>query len=586
MPSAERRNDVIEVQADFHENQLVSLIPGARHQKTHIWHIPLTWAACITLRSVFGPSLDIGPELTKWSWDEYTSRIKPALDLREAVELPPDSLLATKLDDIESGGSGLHLNTYQRADVAFLVTARRALLANPPGLGKTAAGIRTVQVLQSLGEDPLPVLVICPNSLKITVWLEEIRKWAPEYSATVIDGSATKRRKQIAERSDFTIINWESLRLHSRLARYGNIALTDDDRKIKELNSAGFRTVIMDEAHRLSHPRDSKQARAAWALAHDAEFRYALTGTPVADHVGDLWGLLHGILPESFSAKTKYLDRFAEITYNYFGGMEITSLKSENEKEFRQITDPVWRRIPKEVALPMLPPKLPVQYRLTPMNPSQSKLYKQMQEEALAEMEDGQVVSAFGHLPRMTRLLQFASASAVINEDGKVRLSKPSCKVDNLVEILDEMGDNPIVVAAVSRQLIELASSRLHELKIPHGLITGAQSGDERANAVRDFQAGKTRAVLLTLGAGSEGITLTAADTIVFMQRSFRVLENEQTESRVYRIGSEEHQCIRIIHQVTPNTIEEKIKNTLESKENKIEEILRDREAIIKLLKE
>lgn len=586
MPLAELDGSIIRVKSEYHERQLMREISGARYDKdTSTWTIPLTWASCIVMRGVFGTLLTVGPELTKWAWEEHKLRIGPALELREAMKLPPDSRLATALNSIENESGGvLKLNPYQRADVAFMVTARKCLLANPPGLGKTAVGIRTIQALNSIGEDPFPVIVICPNSLKITVWAEEIKKWAPGYTVSVIDGPATRRRKQLAEKTHFYVINWESVRLHSRLARYGTIAMSDADKAPKELNELQPRTVIMDEAHRLAHPRDSKQARAAWAVAHQAEFRYALTGTPVADHVGDLWGLLHGIDPFSFAAKTKYLDRYALVSLNLFGGMEVEGLNPATEEEFRSITNPYWRRVPKEVALPMLPPKLPTQYRLTPMTPSQAKLYRQMEEEAFAQVESGELITAVGHLPMLTRLLQFAAASAGVDMDGHVKLSTPSAKVDDLLELLEELGDDPLVVAAVSRQLIELAAAKLVERKISHGLITGAQSVEERAQAVRQFQEGRLRVILLTLGAGSEGITLTRADTILFMQRSFRVIENEQAEARVHRIGSEGHEYIRVIEQITPGTVEENKRSLLAGKESRIEEIIRDKDTLRRLL--
>lgn len=584
MPTAERQGDQIVVTAGFHQRDIMAQLPGARHQGSNVWHVPLSWAACLTLRGLFNGELDVGPALNYWSWEEFNDRISPALDLREAVELPPASDLAKHLDFIEGDGSDYKLNAYQRADAAFLVTTQQSLLANEPGLGKTPVSIRVIQLLQLLYKDALPALVICPNSLKITVWQQEFKKWAPELSFTVIDGSAAQRRKQLTSGTDIHVINWESVRLHSRLAKYGMVALTEEDRKLKELNKAGFRTVIMDEAHRLAHPKDSKQCRAAWAVAHGARYRFALTGTPVADHAGDLWGLLHALRPESFAAKTKYLDRYANVTLNLWGGMEVVGLDPANEDEFRKITDPLWRRIPKKVALPYLPEKLPTQYRLTPMTPQQARMYRQMEEEMITQLEDGEVLSAPGQLAKLTRLIQFASASAKIGEDGGVELTTPSSKVSDLMELLDEMGDEPLVVAAVSRKLIELAAARLRDAHTPIGMVTGAQSVGERADAVSQFQDGRLRVMLLTLGAGSEGITLTRASTILFMQRSFRPLENEQAEGRVHRIGSEVHGCIRVIEQLTPGTVEERKLALLKGKEGRIEEIIRDKDALRRLL--
>jgi len=153
-----------------------------------------------------------------------------------------------------------------------------------------------------------------------------------------------------------------------------------------------------------------------------------------------------------------------------------------------------------------------------------------------------------------------------------------------MVELLDEMGEEPLVVAAVSRQLIELAAERLAKLKIPHGLITGAQGSALRAQAVDDFQDGKTRVMLMTIGAGAEGITLTRADTMLFLQRDWSEIKNAQSEDRVHRIGSEIHSCVRIIDQITPGTVEERKVELLKVKQGRMEELVRDEQSLLKLL--
>jgi SNF2 family DNA or RNA helicase len=166
-----------------------------------------------------------------------------------------------------------------------------------------------------------------------------------------------------------------------------------------------------------------------------------------------------------------------------------------------------------------------------------------------------------------------------------LRLTAPSAKVDDLVDLLEEMGpDEPLVVAAVSRQLIELAAERLKKLKIPFGLITGAQSQFERDQAVQLFQKGAIRVVMLTLGAGAEGITLTRSRTMLFMQTSYSEVQNAQARDRVHRIGSERHDAIRIIEQITPGTIEERRRELLATKQMRMEEVVRDRETLARLL--
>ena len=108
MPVAEILDGKIAVRTQYHERHLVQQIPGARYNKdAGYWTVPLSWATCITLRGVFGSDLATGTELTKWSWKVYNNRIKPAMDLRSAMELSPDDPVARAIDRVERRVEGL-----------------------------------------------------------------------------------------------------------------------------------------------------------------------------------------------------------------------------------------------------------------------------------------------------------------------------------------------------------------------------------------------------------------------------------------------------------------------------------------------
>lgn len=593
MPYAELDNDsgLIVVKTAYADRYLIRQCPGAAwHDETQRWRVPVSWAACITLRGLFGWDLEVGPLLEAWAVGEHGTRVAPATLLRDKLaidaELGSNQDVAEITEEIDKAETetGQHLFAFQRVDVPFMVINRRAILANPMGCGKTASAIRTLQVLSMRDESPFPALVVCPNTVKET-WAGELAKFAPEIRAQVIGGSMGKRRKQFEADADLWIINWEALRGHSRLAGYGAMALTDEEKRPKELNEMGFRTVIADEAHRAKDAH-SKQTRAMWAVMRDAEFRFLMTGTPVVSNVGDLWALLHAIEPRAFPAKTRYLDRWARVELGFFGGSEILGLRPDTAAEFYKITDPLIRRIPKAAALPQLPPKLPVTYRYTEMTPQQARLYRQMELDMISTVENayaaGEMLSAPNAISQLTRLLQFASASARLDEDGHVHLALPSAKVEDLVELLDEMGDEPLVVAAVSRQLIELAAARLDRAKVTYGLITGAVSTEDRQAYITAFQAGKLRVMLLTIDAGGTGITLTRASTIVFLQRHWAKHLNDQCEDRLHRIG--QNQPVQVIDMITPGTVEWRKLQVLSEKEGRIEEVLRDRDTLAKLL--
>lgn len=591
---AELDGQEIWVKCNFAENKLVSQVPGMKfHKGKDMWHIPATWAACLTMRSVYGPTLELGPRLIEWG--------KGQAQRESGLHA-----LGESMDGIE-GILDPRLFGYQRAGVEYMSNARHAILGDEPGLGKTAQTISTLKLLHEAGEEVFPVLVVCPNSLKKN-WEKEFAIWWPEYSQgiSVIDGSAVARRKQLSGDEQVSVINWEAVRLHSSVAGYGSIRLKacakcggledprpDEEYKAavpeakcekhaRELNKKGFKTVIVDEAHRGKEP-NAKQTRAVWSVMQSAEFRFMLTGTPIEEHIGDIWSLLHAIDPDAFPVRSKFLDMFAETKLNFFGGFEILGLNPQRAEVFHRILASYMRRTPKKLALPQLPEKLPIQYRYVQLKPAQAKQYKQMKDGMLTLLDGDIPLTADSAVTQFARLRQFASATGSYDEKtGKIKLVDPSSKIDDLIELMQDEG-KPIVVAAESRQLLELAGKRLEAEKYKVGYITGAQTIDEREVAVRDFQQGKLDAVLVN-GAGAEGITLTRADTLVFIERFGSNTKNKQMEDRIHRIGAEVHDAIRIICIVAENTIETNREYNLWVKEERAEEVVQDKERIRRML--
>lgn len=580
----------IVINAEWRLKELCKSLPGASWDtKTSVWRIPLSWAGCLALRSTFRDSLVIGEGLAAWAATEKLTRIDPSNALRD-------------VDISEVGDQDLF--PHQRAGVEFLATAKRALLADEPGLGKTAQAIRALKKMHDNGEQVFPALVICPNTLKKN-WEREFDRWWPGVNVTVINGSATKRRAQFDQQSDVIVINWESLRTHSRLSSYGSIALArcidckGHDSRItparcevhtRELNEIDFKAVIADEIHRSKDPK-SKQTRALWAATGDANIRYALTGTPIANNVIDLWPILHWLEPKEWPSKTKWIDRMIDTMINAFGGMMVLGVKAHMEDEFYAAINPRMRRMLKSRVLPWLPEVI-TERRDVEMGAKQAKAYKQMLEHMITLLESGDSLIASNPLTQTLRLLQFASSYADVSVDEtgkeKVTLSDPSCKVDALMDDIKngDFGEDSVAVCAVSRQLIEILSARLTKEGIEHGLITGAQDQDERQKSIDDFQSGKTKWILFTAQAGGVGVTLTTARRLVMLQRPWSLVDYKQALDRVHRIGSEIHDCVIITDYVTEGTVEERVIQALDTKSDNFEQIVRDKEQLLKMLKE
>ncbi len=584
--------NAIIINAEWRYKELCKSLPGAKWDtKEQHWHVPVSWASCLALRSTFKTDLVIGPRLTDWATNELTNRITPANTLRDLETL----------EDL----SNTDLFPHQRAGVAFLKAARRALLADEPGLGKTAQAIRALKALQDSGDQVFPALIVCPNTLKKN-WKREFAKWWPDVDVQVIKGSATQRRKQFEQPSQVFVINWESLRAHSRLAGYGSVALSrcqdcgGHDEKIsenrcevhpRELNQIDFKAVIADEIHRSKEPK-SKQTRALWAATGDADFRFALTGTPIANDVLDLWSILHWLSPDEWPSKTRWVDRMVNTMLNAFGGMMVLGVKPHMEQEFYAAINPRMRRMLKKKVLPWLP-EMMFERRDIEMSTKQKKAYEQMRDMMIAELENGEALTAPSALTQTIRLLQFASSYAemsVNEETGEARvvLAEPSCKVDALMDDIKsgDFGNDSVAVCAVSRQLIELLSAELTKEKIEHGLITGAQNEDERQQAIDDFQSGKIKWILFTAQAGGVGVTLTAARRLVMLQRPWSLVDHRQALDRVHRIGSEIHDSVIITDYVTEGSIEERVIQVLETKADNFEQIVRDKDKLLSLLKD
>ena len=349
--------------------------------------------------------------------------------------------------------------------------------------------------------------------------------------------------------------------------------------------------MIADEIHRSKDPK-SKQSRALWSASGNAEIRFALTGTPIANNVVDLWSILHWISPKDWPSKTKWIDRMVDVMLNAFGGMMVLGVKPQMQDEFYKSVNPYMRRMLKKVVLPNLPPVLK-ERRDVEMSTKQKKAYEQMRDLMISELESGDTLAAPSVLTQTIRLLQFASSYATIavNEttgEPRAVLDAPSCKIDALMDDIEngDFGDDAVAVSAVSKQLINLLSAELTKKKIAHGLITGDQDEDERQKAIDDFQSGAIKWILFTAQAGGVGITLTAARRLIMLQRPWSLVDYKQVLDRVHRIGSEIHDSIVITDYVTEGTIEERVIQVLETKADNFEQIVRDKDQLLKLLQD
>lgn len=577
MVAVEVQGDRIRVDGPWSVKDMIKQVPGARWEafgedKDKCWTVPLTWAACKQLRGIFGKDLVMGPDLRQWGFDHANGVIAPLMEMRaqQSPMFPEHKLY-------QPGGAYGSLYPFQQAGLDWLRGAKKALLTDEMGTGKTIQALSTLRAVVGAQE---PCLIICPNSMKGT-WAKEAAKWYPGCTPYVIAGSAAQRKKLFAQAAEdstaLVIINFESVRLHSSTAGFGSIALarcaecggaknttvTASKCEVhdKELNSIPFAAVVVDEAHRIKDGQ-AKQTRAIWSVGQNpaTHVRLAMTGTPVANDASDLWAIMHFVDPVEYPTKSKFVDRYCATYFNKWGALEVGGLNPATKDELFSFLHPRMRRTEKKDVLTQLPPKV-FGTRYVEMSPKQAKSYEQMADGLVTRLDDGTLMVAPNNLAVNTRLLQFSSAymeSQGEDKDGNTiyKMCEPCPKLDVMEEVLEELGERPLVVAAVHKQLIDLAEARLIKAGIPYGKITGDVPQWERDLFVQQFQEGKLRVMLLTMQAGGVGITLTAADTMLRLQCSWSMVDNTQVVDRIHRIGSEKHQQVTIIDVVTAGTIE------------------------------
>jgi len=549
------------------DTALCKQVPGMRAGKLDVqrgdveWTCPASLFHAVVLRSVFRDRLVYGPDVEQWG---HIQR------LREESRLSDKAAPLLGLDD--------RLRPFQRIGVTWLATGD-SILADDMGLGKTVQALVALETLPNLHCQD--ALVVTTNSMKFK-WAEEAIIWAPSWPAVVIDGSADKRRKLIADAPKGTlfVVNWESLRTHSRLAGYGSIALSPAEKQEKDLNLRDIAVVIADEAHKAKDPK-AQQTRALWALAQPADYVWALTGTPVANTPNDLWSLLHLMDPVVWASRSAFQDRYV-YGYQADWGFEPIGWNVAHKDELFRFVDQYMLRRSKTEVLTELPAKT-YETRVIDLTPKQAKAYKEMRKEMMANI-DGELLTVDNALVKLLRLSQIASATPVLKDGDVVALEDPSNKVQALLDILDEGdGTEPVVVFAASRKLIDLVEQHLDKKKVTSVRITGSEGSELRALHVRQFQEGAVRVALCTFGAGSEGITLTRASTAIFLQRPWSLVQSRQAEDRIHRIGQDADKVL-IIDLVSKGTVDAKVHEALVVKGEHLESVVRDRDRLAAML--
>ena len=398
---------------------------------------------------------------------------------------------------------------HQKTTAGFLTMNKRAFCFNEQGTGKTASAIWASDYL--LQQKLITrVLVICPLSIMDSAWRDDLFTFATHRTVSVAHGAAAKRKKIIEEGSEYVIIN------------YDGVAIVAD-----EIKKGGFDLVIVDEA---THYKNAQTTR--WKtlnkLINEDTWLWMMTGTPAAQAPTDAYGLAKMVNPRSVprffgSFKDQVMHRVSQFTWR--------PKPDATEVVFKALQPAV--RFTKEECLD-LPPMVYVK-REVELTRQQKKYYKQLKDKLVMEIT-GAEVTAMNAAVSLNKLLQI-SAGAVYTDDGSTLEFDIKHRYKVLREVIDESSQK-ILVFVPFKQVIDILTDKLRSEGITTEVIRGDVSAPQRTQIFRTFQTTPNpRVLVIQPQAAAHGVTLTAANTVVWWGPTSSLETYEQANARVHRSG-------------------------------------------------
>lgn len=505
----------------------------------------------------------------------------PEAALTQTAQAEADRLAATRVTwgDTVRYAPPEHLKSYpwQVQAQAQYPRTRKLRLGDDPGTGKTPSAVLAVTEAMAQGLEG-PVLVVTPAGV-VTSFLETFHTWAPHLKAHRYAGP--KRPKLLTELEPTEDPEWGLV---------WPVLVTSYDLASRDVNTRLLKhdwgSLVLDEHHLIKNPK-SARSKAARKLAEKSAGVIVMSGTPITHHPGDLWPALYCVEPSAWPSQARYKDRYLDTVPADYGEI-VAGFLPHRREEFELTMLGTQRRVAKADALPWLPPKV-YQVREVELPAEWMKHYKAMEEELVAALPDNdEPLNAFSVLAQLSFLQALSKApcdvrtTESVNEDGEVvthyhaDLKGPSWTVAELLEVLEERPLDQVVVFSSSRQLVGLAAEALAEAGVTYTEVVGGQSQKDRDRAISTFQAGGARVILVVTGAGGVGITLTAANTAVFLSRPWSLVEALQAEDRLHRIGAEVHESITIVDIVSKGTVDQAIRARLVEKAEQLGDVLKD----------
>lgn len=417
---------------------------------------------------------------------------------------------------------------HQKLTAEFLVSNRKAFCFNEQGTGKTASVIWATDYLMSLGVVKR-VLVVCPLSIMKSAWQNDLFKFALHRTVAVAYGGREKRKSIVKGNAEFVIINFDGL------------GIVKD-----EVLKGGFDLIVVDEA---SAYKNAQTAR--WKILRDLNKSikglWMLTGTPAAQSPVDAYGLAKLVNPK---AVPMFFGEFRDSVMN-----KITTYKWAPKSTATQtVHNALQPAIRFEKAQCLDLPPLTFVDRDAPLTPQQVKFYNKLKTEMLVEAA-GEDVSAINAAAKVNKLLQI-SCGSVYTDNGDVVDFDVSNRLNVVQEVIEE-SSHKVLVFVPFTHTIELLRKHLTKNGITCDIINGSVSVNGRNEAVQRFQTqAEPKVLIIQPKAASHGLTLTAANTVIWYAPVTSVETYLQANARIDRPGQKNN--MTVIH-IAGSAIEHKL---------------------------
>ena len=398
---------------------------------------------------------------------------------------------------------------HQKTTASYLALRQRAFCFNEAGTGKTSSVIWAADYLINHGLIKR-ILVICPLSIMYSAWQADIFKTAMHRTVGVAYGDANRRKKVINGEYEFVIINFDGV---------GTVS--------EEISKAGFDLIVIDEANAYKTVT-TKRWKTLAKLINPTTRLWMLTGTPASQSPMDAFGLAKLVNPIGVP---KFMTAWRDKVMHQVTPFKWVPKATSQKDVFNALQPAI--RFEKAQCLDL--PMVMYQTREIPLSPQAAKYYKVLRDQLLIEAV-GETVSAVNAAAKLTKLLQIAGG-AVYTDDREVIEFDVSPRLNALMEVIDET-NNKVIVFVPYSHTIQLVARHLNQQGVTNEIIEGSVSAKVRSDIINKFQTAKDpRVLVIQPQAASHGVTLTAADTVVFWSPVMSVETYIQCIARIDRVG-------------------------------------------------